>query len=78
MKPYFVTCKEAMEARLLLQVRPLGWGVGVRALGGRAGEKQPERRARHAHVFFRRLDVFCVSRLSWRVFHTPTRGTLGL
>lgn len=22
MKPYFITCKEAMEARLLLQVRP--------------------------------------------------------
>lgn len=78
MKPYFVTCKEAMEARLLLQVRPLAWGVGVRVLGGRAGQKQPERRARHAQVFFGRLDVFCVSRLSWRVFHTPTRGTLGL
>lgn len=24
MKPYFITCKEAMEARLLLQVRPSG------------------------------------------------------
>lgn len=24
MKPYFITCKEAMEARLLLQVRPRG------------------------------------------------------
>uniref|UniRef100_A0A8C3KP64 Differentially expressed in FDCP 8 homolog n=1 Tax=Calidris pygmaea TaxID=425635 RepID=A0A8C3KP64_9CHAR len=29
MKPYFITCKEAMEARLLLQVRPRA--------GGRAG-----------------------------------------
>lgn len=27
MKPYFITCKEAMEARLLLQVRP-GGGQG--------------------------------------------------
>lgn len=24
MKPYFITCKEAMEARLLLQVSPHG------------------------------------------------------
>ncbi|XP_027949885.1 differentially expressed in FDCP 8 homolog isoform X4 [Eumetopias jubatus] len=39
MKPYFITCKEAMEARLLLQVRPLarsgswesgGWAKGKR------------------------------------------------
>lgn len=28
MKPYFITCKEAMEARLLLQVRPLVQGGG--------------------------------------------------
>lgn len=32
MKPYFITCKEAMEARLLLQVR-----LGVRARLGSGG-----------------------------------------
>lgn len=43
MKPYFITCKEAMEARLLLQVRKelgrslqkgssWGWAVSVAAL----------------------------------------------
>lgn len=31
MKPYFITCKEAMEARLLLQVRP--WGRRAVGLG---------------------------------------------
>ncbi|XP_023801869.1 differentially expressed in FDCP 8-like [Cyanistes caeruleus] len=30
MKPYFITCKEAMEARLLLQVRPGGQGQAWR------------------------------------------------
>lgn len=34
MKPYFITCKEAMEARLLLQVRllegPVSGGQGDR------------------------------------------------
>lgn len=32
MKPYFITCREAMEARLLLQVRhppPPEWELGV-------------------------------------------------
>lgn len=36
MKPYFITCKEAMEARLLLQVRllegPVSGGQGDGAL----------------------------------------------
>uniref|UniRef100_A0A673VU42 Differentially expressed in FDCP 8 homolog n=1 Tax=Suricata suricatta TaxID=37032 RepID=A0A673VU42_SURSU len=36
MKPYFITCKEAMEARLLLQVRPLAQ-VGGASGGGEGG-----------------------------------------
>lgn len=34
MKPYFITCKEAMEARLLLQVRMLrGRSLRARVTG---------------------------------------------
>lgn len=39
MKPYFITCKEAMEARLLLQVRLPGRGGRVL---GRAHREQPD------------------------------------
>lgn len=43
MKPYFITCKEAMEARLLLQVRPLERELGVRGRGGggHMGNREP-------------------------------------
>lgn len=42
MKPYFITCKEAMEARLLLQVRPLA-RVGAGNPGGRGkGEMESQ------------------------------------
>lgn len=39
MKPYFITCKEAMEARLLLQVR------GSSCLAGARGPLQSTGRA---------------------------------
>lgn len=57
MKPYFITCKEAMEARLLLQVRPLAPGQDL-GVWGRGGGRPAGNRARAvrtccAQVFFR-------------------------
>ncbi|XP_054311476.1 differentially expressed in FDCP 8 homolog isoform X9 [Pongo pygmaeus] len=48
MKPYFITCREAMEARLLLQVR-LPAGLAPEGKHSQGGE------APQAQVFFRRL-----------------------
>lgn len=53
MKPYFVTCKEAMEARLLLQVRPR-----PRSGEGQVGAGQRDERQAQA---FSRPDGLCVA-----------------
>lgn len=71
MKPYFITCKEAMEARLLLQVRPApapGWWEG------RRDTARPMRTC-HTQVSFRWLDsLFALSRGS----STLSQATPGL
>lgn len=41
MKPYFITCREAMEARLLLQVSCLGRVRGEAVGHGRTHEGMP-------------------------------------
>lgn len=38
MKPYFITCKEAMEARLLLQVRESNRGPWTSSKHGAGGQ----------------------------------------
>lgn len=62
MKPYFITCKEAMEARLLLQVRPQrAWPmVGRGVLGEGRWKTARVMSTCHAQVFLGWLGGLCV------------------